>query len=212
MDASAAVYWRSLGGLLAATTFLDGPSLPQGREAAAQTTPEVLPPIPAPKRLSTPAGGCEDPIPTVSDDSVPSSPWVRIGAVKSGRPSAAKSSLLLYGNNRLAPGFKKFSVKANTDLIRVTFKCGLDRFGQPCEHRIGLFHAVGDDMHVGKDGEWFYRGKRLAWGNTIPAVDRKTQGKLAQTWRTHFLAKHGWNKHDPRLPRECRLKSGKLLQ
>ena len=51
-----------------------------------------------------------------------------------------------YGKKRLSPGFRKYCLSENTDLFRVTFKCGLDRHGSPCEHRIGIFHTLRDDV------------------------------------------------------------------
>ena len=123
------------------------------------------------------------------------------------KPRARELNLieLRYGKNRLAPGFKKFSRAANTDLFRVTFKCGLDCSGEPCEHRIGLFHTIYDDVLPMADGEYLYNGRRLGWGNLIPAIDQRTRGKLAQTWRAHFASKHGWDKRSDNLPVECRL-------
>ena len=121
------------------------------------------------------------------------------------RGRGSKVIELRYGKNRLAPGFRKFSRVANTDLFRVTFKCGLDRYGEPCEHRIGIFHTIYDDVKPMTDGEYLYNGRRLSWGNLIPAIDQKTRGKLAQTWRAHFASKHGWDKRCDNLPAECRL-------
>ena len=95
-----------------------------------------------------------------------------------------------YGKQRLSPGFKKYSLRENTDLFRVTFKCGLDRHGSPCEHRIGIFHTLRDDVQKLGDGEYLYNGRKLGWGNVVPAIDKRTQGKLAQTWRAHFVIKH----------------------
>lgn len=223
------VVWRSLGGLLAASRLQSGARClsPAGAELELNPSPkpELVPGpsqqpfVPLLPSSWAPIEARQTPPPALPENpdatSSPPHGWSKgdhITAEKSVRVVSKKSSLLLYGNKRLAPGFKKFSVKANTDLIRVTFRCGLDRHGEPCEHRIGLFYAAGDDVRTDEEGEVLYRGKRLEWGNTIPAVDKKTQGKLAQTWRTHFLAKHGWGKHDPRLPRECRLKSARCLQ
>ena len=112
-----------------------------------------------------------------------------------------------YGKKRLSPGFKKYCLSENTDLFRVTFKCGLDRHGSPCEHRIGIFHTLRDDVQELGDGEYLYNGRKLGWGNVVPAIDKRTQGKLAQTWQAHFAIKHGWDKTSDSLPIECRLKS-----
>ena len=123
--------------------------------------------------------------------------------------SKEKACELRYGKKRLSPGFKKYSLSENTDLFRVTFKCGLDRHGSPCEHRIGIFHTLRDDVQRLGDGEYLYNGRKLGWGNVVPAIDKRTQGKLAQTWRAHFAKNHGWDKTSDNLPIECRLKAAR---
>ena len=111
-----------------------------------------------------------------------------------------------YGKKRLSLGFKKYSLEADKDLIRVTFPCGLDCHGKPCGHRFGLFHTADDNVKQMADGSYLYNGSRLTWGNLVPPLNKKTRGKLAQTMRTHFATKHGWDKHNDNLPQECRLK------
>jgi hypothetical protein len=109
---------------------------------------------------------------------------------------------------RVANDFKKYHKNTDILLCRATFECGLPRSdGARCEHMIGLFYRHGDpEVEVLPDGGCMYKTKPLAWGNTIAAVDKRTQRKLAQTWRAHFLNKHGWNQDDSRLPVDCRIK------
>jgi hypothetical protein len=79
--------------------------------------------------------------------------------------------------------------------------------GTCCDHLVGLFYKHRDpDVDILPDGSCVYQGRPLGWGNTVPAADKRTQRKLGQTWRAHFLTKHGWDQDDTRLPIDCRIK------
>ena len=69
-----------------------------------------------------------------------------------------------------------------------------------------------DDVQKLGDGEYLYNGRKLGWGNVVPAIERRTQGKLAQTWRAHFAKNHGWDKTSDNLPIECHLKRDKRAE
>lgn len=121
---------------------------------------------------------------------------------------ADAEELPYFGKKRKSDGFKKWNSDSKRVLERATFRCGLSKAdGSVCEHRIGLFFSPEDAVAQLPTGEFTYNGRALGWGNTVPAVDRRTQGKLAQTWRLHFESKHGWARYDSRLPLDCQVKS-----
>jgi hypothetical protein len=70
-----------------------------------------------------------------------------------------------------------------------------------------MFYVEGDtDVKRITNDKFLYKGMPLTWGNTIPSIDKATRRKLAQTWRAHFLTKHGWANDDLRLPADCKKK------
>jgi hypothetical protein len=112
------------------------------------------------------------------------------------------------GNNLVGNNLKRYIKDAEVILSRVSFQCGFPKpDGSICEHMIGMFYRIGDtDVEILPNGNCVYKGNPLGWGNTIPGIDKKTHRKLCQTWRGHFVSKHGFSKNDDRLPMDCRMK------